>query len=858
MAKSSPHRPSRPAPLEGNRVWRERGRVRTSGPAVREANAWGRLPAWVQHAVCIGFLLVVALGFFAPTTIGGLSLAGGDTVKWRATAEAMLQAEAETGRLPLWSPNVFAGMPGFMIHYPPQVPGVDTLLTTLRGWGLWPVAHMMALLLGTYLLVVFLTRAKLAGVIAAVGFGLTTYLPIILEAGHNTKFIALAYAPWLLLGFAAVIRRPPGTRKALSTLLMLAFAIAAAVNLRAGHVQITYYVVFVAAFWWIAEGITAFREKQLPTFAASTGLLLLGSALAVAMVAHPYLPQSEYKAYTIRAAGPGGGLAWDYAMMWSQDWGELATLLVPNAYGGGGQTYWGAKPFTAGPHYVGPIILMLAAIGLLGVARRSVFAFGVAALVMVGFSLGENFALLNRPAFALLPLFDAFRVPETWLSVVALMLALLAGWGAYYLARREATFEAEHRKQRIAYGAMGGVAALTVLLFVLGGSVFSFERPDERETIRQAAAQQFQASPSDPQVVQVADNFLAEIRAERASLLRADAGRTLLFLALGAALVVLALRRKIPSYAALAGLALLVAIDLWGVGRRYFNEDSPALTRRADVAAAIPRTQADLWIVERVREAGGPGHFRVLPPSPTTNGLPSFFYESIGGYHGAKLALIQEYFDDLLPDDSTGYNRNALDLLAARYVVAPGVVPGTEPVFRDEQTGLVVAENPTALPRAFFVDAVEVIPDAEARKARLRDRSLNLRTTAVLETPAPQGFASGPTPDSGDVSVRLERFRPDEIVWEVETDRPRLLVVNEIYYPAGWHADLDGAEVPILRANHLLRAVPVPEGRHFVTMRFRPPLHDTSVLVSTLASLFVYGLALVLGGLLWYRRGHPA
>src|SRR5690606_33094153 len=183
----------------------------------------------------------------------------------------------------------------------------------------------------------------------AVAFGLTTYLPLILLAGHNTKFIALAYAPWLLLAYAYAIRRPPGADWTRMVLAGLLFAIALAVNLRAGHVQITYYIAFTLGVLWIVEGVQAVREGEARAFLGSTLALAGGGLLALVMVAQPYLITAEYKAFTIRSAGESGGLAWDYAMNWSQGWGELVTLIVADAYGGSGQTYWGAKPFTSGP-----------------------------------------------------------------------------------------------------------------------------------------------------------------------------------------------------------------------------------------------------------------------------------------------------------------------------------------------------------------------------------------------------------------------------------------------------------------------------------------------------------------------------
>src|SRR5690606_14776288 len=126
------------------------------------------------------------------------------------------------------------------------------------------------------------------------------------------------------------------------------------------------------------------------------------------------------------------------------------------------------KPFTAGPHYVGPIVLLLAFFGVFGVGRRATTGLGVAALLMTLFALGEHLPMVNRPMYELFPLFNAFRVPETWLAGVALVLAVLASYGAYWVQRREATHEAEARKTRWIHGGIGATAAVVALLWVAG------------------------------------------------------------------------------------------------------------------------------------------------------------------------------------------------------------------------------------------------------------------------------------------------------------------------------------------------------------------------------------------------------
>lgn len=820
--------------------------------AVAGTSWWDRLSSRAQHLICAALLVGVAFGFFAPVHFGGRSLVGGDTVSWRAMAEGMIEAQQATGERVLWSPNAFAGMPGYMVNYDRPVPQVGDLFEALRGL-LWPTSHFLLLLAGAYLLVVFLTRDKLAAVLAALAYGLTTYLSLILVAGHNSKYIALAWAPWLVLAFAYALRRP----RLLSGLL---FAVALAANLQAGHVQITYYVAFFLGLWWIVEGVGALRAGRLPAFGKATAFLAVGSVLALLMVASPYLVYAEYKGFTIRGgAGPAGaggeGLDWAYAMRWSQGFGELVTLLIADAYGGSA-LYWGPKPFTGGPHYAGALVVALALIALVRVRRPVVYALGGGVVLMMLFSLGEHLPALNRLMFEVFPLFSSFRVPETWLSVVVLLLAVLAGFGLAAAAARTEAPEEGRRTTRAVLGVVGGLVAFVLLLWVARGAFFDFQRPGEAEALVQQVVQQRpDLDAADPQLQQAVRQEVARRVAERDDAFSGDALRTLLFLLLGGALLGAYRFGKLPSWALHLGLALLVTVDLWGVGRRYFGEEHLVPESRAQ--ALIPEYGFDRWIKQQVAATGGPGHFRVLSleaGDPTTNARPAYHYQTLNGYHGAKLRLFQDYIEHVFVDPATGLpNENALDLLNTRYVVAPGTLPGLEPVYQDEQTGMVVSENPDAVPRAFFVGETEVVADPEAAWQRLRDPAFDPRRTALLAEPL-DGFATTPLDSAATATATLERYTPDEIVWRVQTDAPRLLVVSEVYYPAGWTATLDGAPVPIVRADYLLRAVPVPPGEHTLVMRFAPAREAASVWISALATLLTYGGVLALLGLAFYRR----
>lgn len=821
-----------------------------SGPSALPGETWwDDLSDGVQHGICIGALLVIAFGFFAPVLFSGKSLIGGDTIQWRAMAEFMLEYQEETGEQALWAPNAFAGMPGYMISYASDIPGVDDIPALLRKV-MWPVSHYLFLLLGTYFLIVYLTRDKLAGVLAAALYGLTTYLIILLPAGHNSKFISLCFSPWMVLAFAHVLRKP----KLLSALL---FAIAAGANLRAGHVQITYYVTILLGIWWIVELVGAARRKEWKPFAASTGWLALGSVLAILMVAQPYLANMEYKRYTIRGAveTASAGVDWSYAMGWSQGFGELVTLIAADAFGGASPTYWGPKPFTGGPHYVGIIAAVLALLALVRYRSNLVTAFGIGASVMILFSLGENFEALNRLMYEHFPLFSAFRVPETWLSIVAFSIAVLAGLGLWVAGKRESSVLEHQATSRAVYGVLAGTAGLVLVLMLFGDVLFDYQSVGEEGQLRRQVVQQNpNVSPDDPRVEQFIRQTLADLQEERADTYSDELFRALIFLILTGAVLVLYRKQKIPGWMMKAAVVLLVVVDLWGVDRRYLNEDH--LVRARAVDDQIAEYDFDRFLVQQREEAGGYGRFRVLSlesGNPFTNARPSYFHESLGGYHGAKLRLIQNYIDELFIDPRTGApNENALDLLNTRYIIARGTLPGTQPVYRGEETGLVVLENTDALPRAFLVGEVEVIQDDEAVWQRLRSDDFNPRQTAIVsEQP---DLDVKPIDSSSTAMVEIESYSAREIVFNVETDAPRLLVASEIFYPAGWQASVDGEEVPIYRADYLLRAVPVPEGRHEVVMRFEPASHRIGAWVSGLSALAVYGLTIALVGLSWYRR----
>ncbi len=813
---------------------------------------WDRMPVSRQHVVSLIFLVILSFAFFAPIHFSNKKLVATDTVQWRAMAQSMIEFEEETGGTSLWAGRVFAGMPGYMISPELSVPQVDTIMRELRKLA-WPTSHMMLLFAGMYLLAWYLTRESLASVMAAVAYGFTTYMPVILVAGHNSKFIALAWAPWMLLAFIHAMR----SRTLVSGLL---FAVALAANLRAGHVQITYYVTIAAGIWWLVDGVHAIRSGAVVPFLRATGMLVIGSVLGLMMVAQPYLAHAEVTPFTTRGSSVGGGvggMAWEYAMQWSQGVGELLTLLISDSYGGASPTYWGPKNGTAGPHYFGAIVLFLAALSVWKIRDRTTLSLAIAALLMVLFSLGENFGFLNHLMFDYFPMFSSFRVPETWLSVVALLASLLAAKGLVFIRRKSGDKEGSLSMSWVKV--FGLVAGFLLLMNVFGTSVLNFERPFERERIiSQIQAQNPGISPTDPRVIDFVTQNLAQSKDERVERFGNDAFRSLLVLLLVGLLAYLYHRRSVPYWMMASLIVVIVAIDLMGVGRRYIREDR--LSAVSSVEQSVPTYGFDAFIVEQRERLGGEGSFRVLSlergQHPQQNARPSYHYESLGGYSAAKLRVYQDFMDEMLFIDG-GVNKAALDMANVRFLVASRGIPGYDLVFQDDQQGMSVFENPDPLGRAFLVDQVTEVSDHTQIWAMVADPAFDPASRALVydSSAIPVSVMQSDEADSSGVnSVSTLSYQAENMSFAVVSDRERLLVVSEVYYPAGWKATVNGLDVEIVQVDHVLRGIVVPEGESTVALTFDPASQRNGIWITGLGTIITYSLLLFFGFVAMRRR----
>ncbi|TVQ00806.1 MAG: hypothetical protein EA359_15145 [Balneolaceae bacterium] len=809
--------------------------------AEKKSDFWEKLEPGNRHLYSLIFLFILPVFLYHASVIGGKQYMGHDVIQWRAGAESLMQHQEQFGETAHWASNMFSGMPATTISHPPQVKNLDnTLLRSLRF--IYPAAEMWILLGGAYLMFVLMGAKPLAAVFGAIIIGFSTYIPIIIGAGHNAKFLAYIYIPWLYNGYFLL------TRNRLNTLLALfIFTLALTLHLRAYHPQVTYFFLFPLGTLFIYDLVNAIRSRESKPFIINTGYLAAASLIAVLITVQLYWSTFEYSSFSMRGGSElagTDGLARDYAFAWSQGWGELLTLLIPGAYGGS-ELYWGPKSFTSGPHYAGALAFLFFVIGAIKSNHTLKWAFLGPGIATLFFSLGEHFGALNNLMFDYFPLFDKFRVPEMWLMTTVFCFGVVAVFGFDWLTEQFKTgrnFKNWNKPVIIA-------AAIALFTIFAGFQLLSFEKPGERQNIAQQIAMQNNVPADDPRVSQTVSRIMqTQLIPEREELARGDTVRFAILFIIGTGIIFAIGAQKIPLSAGAIVLCLILAYDLISVDSRYLSERSLVdqnLTRE-NVIEQNER-QIDRFLRQNIlHQEGWP--YRVIPflDNPFNNAIPSYFYPTAGGYSGAKLGYYQDLIDEAFVSPERGLNVGVISMLNVKYitVVQPLGMPGLETVYEGPE-GFVL-ENTQVMPKAFFVDSLEVLPN---QREVLREISSGFVPSAVAY------IADDVSPDvrtDTTATVLVTEYNANRISIEISRREPGFLVLGEIWYPPGWKATLNGREIPVIRTNYVLRGFEIPPGNHTLEMVLEPVWYKTGNSLALTGTFFLLGIGFI--GLFFHFR----
>lgn len=795
--------------------------------------------------------LAISISYFYPQFQGQV-MPKGDLTQWRGMVQEMKNYEEETGKDVLWTNSMFGGMPTYQIDSIRKGNGLTWVEKIFRLGIPSPAGHFFLAMLSFFVMLVVLRVNPWLAIVGAVGFGLTTNSLTIYEAGHISKFMALLYLPLVVAGMILAFRKQYLLGGAI-------FALGTGLNLWASHPQMSYYFVLTTVFFGVAELAKAIREKQVPDFLKAAGTLIVGGLLALGSTASNILPTLEYAEDTMRGKpiletqGPVDpsnssqteGLAWDYAMAWSNGTIDLFSSFIPGVAGGGtgepisrdseiGQDltrrganlpetfgaplYWGALPFTSGPIYFGAVIFFLFLMGIMLVKGPVKWWLALGTLFTFMLSMGANLEWFNRPIFDLVPLYNKFRTPNSVLGVTSVLIPALGLLAINRIVKGEVSNKEVMRSLMISGGILGG---LCLFFLVLGPSMFDMTHPRDAQN---------------------AQTFRPELLVSmRQSLMRSDAFRSLVLIALSAAGVWAFINNKLDKKWLILGLGALTIFDLWGVGRRYINAES--FQPESQYQASFSPRPVDTQILQDPDP-----HYRVLDLTEATfeSTKTSYYHKSIGGYHAAKLQRYQDIIDRQILQG----NQGVLDMLNTKYIIQPG------------QNGQAVAQqNPGALGNAWFVDSIRTVSDANAEISALSN--INPGRTAIIHQEF-SDYVSGfdPSPNG---TISLTEYTPDKLTYQCNSSSEQLAVFSEVWYgpDKGWNAYIDGEPVDHIRVDYILRALRIPSGQHTITFEFAPGVYKAGVAVSLISSLIiilgVLGIAGYYGYQFWQKmQNQPA
>lgn len=785
---------------------------------------------WKQfwpHILAVVLFFTLAFAYFTPL-LEGKVLFQSDIANYRGMSKEIWDHREAYGEEPLWTNSLFAGMPAYFnsVRYPGNL--IHTVFFEPIKAIPAPANYLFLLFLGFYILLAGLKYNPRLAFIGALAFGLSTYWFLIMEAGHNNKTWAVALFAPVLLGILMVFQRKRLLAGGLITALALAWEI------DVNHIQMTYYLGIAVFILGIFELVQAIKEKTLPDFAKQLGILFLALGLAVGSNAGRLITSYDYGKYSTRGkseltiddlAGTNktDGLDRDYITNWSYGIAESFNVFIPGLMGGAstealdmdsnlGQairgrvpnpqqvlenipTYWGDQPFVVGPYYMGAVVIFLFFFGLFFIKHRYKWWLLITTILIFALSWGKNLMWLTDLFIDYVPMYNKFRAVASILVVVMLTLPLLG-----FMALRKLLYEDYDKSEALnALKLSGGLTAgFALLIALLGGSLFDFEglRDDAFANA----------------------GLLGDLIEDRKDMMRADAWRSFIFVALAGGSLWAFITGKLKREVVLGALTLFILVDLWTVNKRYLNDDDFVSARKME--SPFTPTQADLMILQdpdpnyRVYNVG-----ERLDAGART----AYFHKSLGGYHPAKLKRYQELVDNQI----NKRNQAVINMLNVKYFIVP-----------DQNTGETRAQlNPGTLGDAWFVEEVKWVPDADAEMLALND--FDPAKTAVVDERY-RSTLEGVTAQADPAArVQLTEIKSNYLKYETTTSMDQVMIMSEIYFGyegRGWKAYVDGEFAAHFQANYVLRGMVVPAGQHTIEFKFEPELYYTGEKISLASS----------------------
>ncbi len=802
----------------------------------------------LPHIFAVVLFLLISFVYFSPL-LEGKKLQMSDVRNYKGMAKEIKDFRQETGKEALWTNRMFGGMPAYLISVKKNA-NIFWYVDKFLKIGERPASYLFICLLGFYITLLIFGASPWLSIVGAIAFSFTSYFFIIIEAGHTSKAVAMAYMSPFIAGVYMAYRRN----------LLLGCAVTAfflALEIFASHPQITYYAGLTVLIYGIVELVQTIKERSYQHFLRVTGFLLITLVLVVGTNFGSLWRIYEYGEYSMRGSSEltkdkedqtSSGLTKSYATAWSYGIDETLTLFIPNFAGGSSHgelntksnvykelnrrnvpnarqiikqlpLYYGAQPFTSGPVYVGAVVFFLFFLGLFIIKGPIKWWLLIATVFSIMLAWGKNFMPLTEFFLDYFPGYSKFRTVSMTLVIAEFTMPLLA-----FIAIKQ-VFEKKIDKEQFLKG-------FKYSFYIVSGLALIF-------TLMPGLLSNFIAS-SDSQLGWP-DFLIKALREDRRAMLQKDALRSLIFVALTAGLVYLIFKQKVKQKYAYMMLGALVLFDMWPVNKRYLNNEDFAPERQ--IEQPYSPSQADNFILNDQDQ-----NFRVLDLTVNifNSSKTSYFHNAIGGYHGAKMQRYQDMIDHHIQQEirkigaalqDKGQNQNLqvvlkqqeiLNMLNTKYIIYnPKAQPITNP-YRDGN--------------AWFVDNFRWVGNADEEIDELK--SIDPSRTALIDKRFEDVVEIDNINMDTTASIHLVQYKPNHLTYTYTAAKSQIALFSEVYYPKGWNAFIDEQPAPHFRANYILRGMVLPEGKHTVEFKFEPRSYFLGSKVSYACSALVLLLTL--------------
>jgi Bacterial membrane protein YfhO len=816
----------------------------------------------LPHGIAVAVFLIVALIYCKPA-LEGKVLQQSDITQWKGAVQQSLEfTKSHNGKGPLWTNSVFAGMPAFQIggvSYNNYIPGyVHTVLTL----GLpEPINLFFLACICFYFLCVVLRINIFAAVMGSLAFAYATYNPVIISVGHITKMLSIAYMPALLGSVLLVYEKKKYWIGA--ALIALFTSVLIAMN----HPQIAYYLFIAIGVMTVFFITYRIKQKDFKNLALGLGFTLTAALIGLATNAINLMSTYEFQKETIRGGGSalssmdttekhtagGSGLTREYGMSYSMKITEPLVMFAPKMFGGASdgseidpdnskavkifrnfpeelqkqipppQTYWGGmtKPSevgTSGPPYVGAIIFFLAIVAMFVIDKKQKWWMFTAIVLSIMMSWGSYFGVLNNFLFDHLPFYNKFRAPSMILVIPQLLLPLLAALGLHTMMNTTDS-KAILDKYKKALIAAGGLIVLLMLVYLMADYMGYMDNQFAKQ-VRQVPSNQRQGL----------DDYISALKADRKGLLLGSLLRSAGFVLLVAACLYIMIKKTVKPRIAGIAIALFAFVDVILVDNKYLNSDNYQDKEENNTPFVITKAVENLLADK--------SSFRVFNVSmnPTSDGITSYHFNSIGGYNAAKILNYQDLIERQLSKQQL--NIPVLKMLNVKYLVQ----------MNNNRQIEASQKFDGALGPVWFVKHVLLVKNADEEMKALDN--FNPKDTAFVQE-AYKAAVTMPVTDST-AKIQLLKNENDVIDYSSESATNQFAVFSEVYYKSGWKAYIDSKEAPIAKVNYVLRGLSVPAGKHAIKFEFKPQGYYKGGKITGIASILLLLLLAVGIFTQWY------